>query len=150
MHFFQTLQLLIRYGLHHRSGTLCLYTVHLALWIQLFNDERDTGNQTASANRYDNRIRIFQLLHNLHADGSLTGHNIDIIERMNKNRTALFLILQCSKIRIVINTVNHPHFRAVISCRLYFRERGNRGKENGRLCTGFCCGQSYTLCMISC
>ena len=109
-----TLQCLV-----HARGLVRLYTDHLYIRPQGFHHHGNTGNQTATTDRYKNGMHVMLvLLQNFKRNGSLPGDDIRIIVGMNKGHATLLGFGCRINIGIIIGVTGQFYARTIIPGRL--------------------------------
>ena len=109
----------------------------------------DTSNQATAADGNDNLLDFGQLLQNLQTDGTLTSHNIGVIEGMGESIALLLAQTLGFSGGIVIHTGNQHNFCAVVLGGLNLADgRTSRHTDDG-LHTQLGGGEGDTLCVVA-
>ena len=117
----------------HGGGALRLNAVDADVRVQLFDCESDAGGEPASPDRDDDRVDVMQLVHDFQSDGALSGDDVFVVKRMNKDCAGFFDGLNRGGVGVVIDAVDEDDFRSMAFRGFNFGERGGAGDEDARL-----------------
>ena len=82
----------------------------------------NAGSKTATTDRNDYGLHIFDLVKDFHADGSLADDDIDVIERRNEDCALLLGIGLCRRKGLAKHRTLENHVGTVVFRRVIFRQ----------------------------
>ena len=119
----------------HSGRVLGLDADDLDPRIQRFRVGRNPGDQTAAADRNEDRVDgvAVQLAQDFHADRTLTGDHVRIVERVHEHQTALARQLDGPFVGMIVVVAVQHDLAAQIGDRLHldFRRRQRHDDEGG-------------------
>ena len=84
----------------------------------------DSGKEPAASRADQHRADVGDLLDDLKAEGALTGHDVDVIERVDQHRTGLFAECARRDERLVDGAACEHDLGAVVAGGLHLGDRG--------------------------
>ena len=89
-----------------------------------------------------------QLVQDFQPDGALSGDDVFVVKRMDKNRAGFFDGLNRGAIGVVVDAVDKDDFRSVAFRGFDFGERGSAGDEDARFDAVACRCERDALRMV--
>ena len=129
----QTLYLAVVDGIEHAGSAGCLHAVDLDIGIELLDGEGNAGDESAAADRNDDRVRVGQLVENFQTDSALSRDNPVVIKGMNEGVALLVAQIERSLIGVVVNAVDKADVRAELAGGLHLGDGGAVRQADQRL-----------------
>ena len=114
-----------------RRGALRLYADDPDLGAQRLHRDRDAGQQSAAAGRHQHGLHVGRLLDDLQADGALSGHDVEVVERVDEDRAGLRLVGPRGLEGVLEVAALEDHLGAVPPRGLLLGDRRALGHEHG-------------------
>ena len=137
-------------GPGHRVGPCRLDADHPHLRRQRLDRGRHPGDQSAAADRHDDCRQFRQLAQYLQSDRSLSGHDLRVIEGMDKGQPLLLLQLFGLGKCFVIGSAGQHNFRPIAAGRAHFRQRRRFRHHDDGADTGMTGRIGHPLRVIAC
>ena len=116
---------------------------------QTLDVSSDAGNQAAAANATEDRMNGLRVLaQDFHADRTLPGDHLRIVERMHESQLLGFLEFECVRVGVIVGLARQDHLGASRLHRLHLDLRRRRRHHDHRPATHLVRGQGDALRMI--
>ena len=136
-------------GVLHAGRTRGLHAVDLYLRAQALDGERHAGDQTAAADRHDDRVHIGQLVEDFETNRSLPCDDQLVIIRMNEGHAGLLLQLHGAVMRVVVGALDQLDLGTEALCALYLHNRGTVRHTDNAFDAHTGRGQCHALRMVA-
>ena len=136
-------------GFRHAGRARRLYADNAAARLQALHGVGETGDQSAAADRHEDHVHIRQLLQNLQTDGTLTGHDVVVIEGVDERQTLLVPQAHRLGVGVVVHAGYQHHVGAVAAGGLDLGDGCALGDTDGGLDAHVAGGKGHALGVVA-